>query len=77
VFKASNGIEYRWILGAWVPMLQTNDTAKTPIATFHRRKHSFLSESEPAYLEIHPAGKHMIDDIFMTFIFVENALECT
>ncbi|THU79388.1 hypothetical protein K435DRAFT_697847, partial [Dendrothele bispora CBS 962.96] len=72
VFKASDGVEYKWVLGAWVPSLRTNDAMKTPVATFHRRKYGIFSKSEPAYLEIHPAGEHMLDELFITFIFVER-----
>ncbi|KAF5345048.1 hypothetical protein D9758_010441 [Tetrapyrgos nigripes] len=73
VFKAlSDGAEYKWILGAWVPSLRTNDASKTPIAQFHRRRLGLFSKKAPAYLEIYPQGEHMVDEIFTTFIYIEK-----
>ncbi|KAK7442480.1 hypothetical protein VKT23_016077 [Stygiomarasmius scandens] len=72
VFTASDGVEYKWILGAWVPSLRTNDADKTPVAYFHRRKLGIFSKSEPAYLEIYPAGEHMVNEIVTTFVYIEK-----
>ncbi|KAK7442479.1 hypothetical protein VKT23_016076 [Stygiomarasmius scandens] len=72
VFTASDGVEYKWILGTRVPSLRTNDADKTPVACFHRRKLGIFSKSEPAYLEIYPAGEHLVNEIFITFIYIER-----
>jgi len=54
--------------------LVKNNSAKTPVAKFHRRNFGFWSKSKksPAYLEIFPEGEHMVDEIFSTFIYIEK-----
>ncbi|KAK7436906.1 hypothetical protein VKT23_018926 [Stygiomarasmius scandens] len=74
VFRASDGIEYKWIMGSYTPKLVKNNSAKTPVAKFHRRNFGFWSKSKksPPYLEIFPEGEHMVDEIFSTFIYIEK-----
>ncbi|KAF8162634.1 hypothetical protein B0H34DRAFT_692229 [Crassisporium funariophilum] len=72
VFKGPDGKEYTWHLTSRVSKLFTNDTAKTPIASFHRRRLGVLTDPRPASLEIFPAGEHMTDLIVVTFVYVEK-----
>ena len=51
-----------------------NDSAKTPVARFHRREWGIISNSEspPATLEIYTAGKDMVDLIVVTGVYIEK-----
>ncbi|KAE9405830.1 hypothetical protein BT96DRAFT_988075 [Gymnopus androsaceus JB14] len=70
VFTGEDGNEYRWRLGRTRPELTLNDALKTPIATFHNQR--LFSRQGCAYLEIFPQGQHMVDEIFVTFIYIER-----
>ncbi|ESK83750.1 hypothetical protein Moror_2091 [Moniliophthora roreri MCA 2997] len=72
VFIAKDGREYRWNLGLVRSELFLKDSAKTPVAKFHRKSSRVVGKSRPAYLEIFPAGEHMVDEIFVTFIYIEK-----
>ncbi|KAK7040293.1 hypothetical protein VNI00_009761 [Paramarasmius palmivorus] len=72
VFKAKDGKEYKWNLGLVRSELFMKDAAKTPVAKFHRKCIRMFGKSVPAYLEIFPAGEHMADEIFVTFIYIEK-----
>ncbi|KAJ7582043.1 hypothetical protein C8J56DRAFT_793156, partial [Mycena floridula] len=69
-FTAPDGKNYRWILGARVPTLVTDDKSETLIATFHRKR--WLFGKRQAYLEIFPEGMHLADVILVTFIYIEK-----
>ena len=53
-----------------------NDSAKTPVARFHRRQCGIISNSSnslPANtLEIYEAGKDMVDLIVVTGVYIEK-----
>ncbi|KAJ3991801.1 hypothetical protein F5050DRAFT_1580780 [Lentinula boryana] len=70
VFIGDDGEEYRWNFGRTHPQLISNNTSKTLIATFHQER-LFLKPNR-AYLEILPPGQHMVDEIFVTFMYVER-----
>ncbi|EEB95319.1 hypothetical protein MPER_05725 [Moniliophthora perniciosa FA553] len=72
VFTAKDGKEYRWNLGLVRSELFLKDSAKTPVAKFNRKSFRVVGKSRPAYLEIFPAGEHMVDEIFVTFIYIEK-----
>ncbi|KAG7086350.1 hypothetical protein E1B28_002311 [Marasmius oreades] len=76
VFTAKDGREYKWYLRYWHSELALNNEEKTPVAKFNRRSiHKSLfgkPSSGSAYLEIFPAGEHMVDEIFVTFIYIEK-----
>ncbi|PPQ99179.1 hypothetical protein CVT24_009270 [Panaeolus cyanescens] len=76
IFTGPDNVEYAWKLRKHAVELHLNDDSKTPkvIATFHPKKSSLmgLRRGEPAYLEIMPEGQHMIDLIFITFIYAEK-----
>ncbi|KAF9265950.1 hypothetical protein L218DRAFT_986112 [Marasmius fiardii PR-910] len=74
VFMAKDGREYKWYLRYWYSELTLNNEEKTPVAKFHRKyiTKCFIGKGTPAYLEILPAGEHMVDEIFTTFIYIEK-----
>ena len=49
-----------------------NDSAKTPVARFHRRQLGIIGKSSPASLEIYAAGKDMVDFIVVTGVYMEK-----
>ena len=49
-----------------------NDSAKTPVARFHRRQLAINGKSRPASLEIYAAGKDMVDIIVVTGVYMEK-----
>ncbi|THU80009.1 hypothetical protein K435DRAFT_614905, partial [Dendrothele bispora CBS 962.96] len=74
VFTASDGAEYKWVLGLTTLELFTNTSPTTPAAKFHRRKLGiFTPKAVRTHLEIYPAGHHIADEIFLTFIYVKRS----
>ena len=49
-----------------------NDSAKTPVARFHRRKLGIIGRAQPASLEIFGVGKDMVDLIVVTGAYMEK-----
>ena len=53
-----------------------NESAKTPVARFHRRQCVMISNSSNSLpdnmLEIHEAGKDMVDLIVVTGVYMEK-----
>jgi len=74
VFTATDGKEYKWFLGARIPELKLNDESKTPVAQFHE-KIGVFKQARPAFLEIFPAGEHMVDEILVTFVYIAKLKE--
>ncbi|KAF5367070.1 hypothetical protein D9758_003931 [Tetrapyrgos nigripes] len=87
VFTASDGIEYKWIMGLTSSELFKNDDSKEPVATFHssssklgngignwfKSKPTSKSQNQnTSYLEIHPEGRHIPGEILLTFIYIEQ-----
>ncbi|KAJ4471083.1 hypothetical protein C8J55DRAFT_551271 [Lentinula edodes] len=70
VFTGEDGQEYRWNLGRTHPQLVLNDASKMLVATFHQER--LFSKNNTARLEIFPPGQHMIDEIFVTFTYIER-----
>ncbi|KAJ3837537.1 hypothetical protein EV361DRAFT_802554 [Lentinula raphanica] len=70
VFTGDDGKAYRWNFGRTHPQLVLNDHPDTLIATFHQER--LFAKQNKAYLEIFPLGQHMVDEIFVTFIYVER-----
>ena len=52
--------------------LFVNNSAKTPVAFYHRRQLGIIGEARPASLEIFEAGKEMIDLIVVTGVYMEK-----
>lgn len=71
-FMAPNGLEYKWLLGAFTPELVAKDRAKTPIARFHRPSLGIFGKAKPASLEIFLAGEDIVETIVITFIYIEK-----
>jgi len=71
-FAGPDGLEYEWILGSRVPELVRRDTARTPVARFHRRRLGIFRKARQASLEIFPDGTHMVDFILITFVYIQK-----
>ncbi|KIK53227.1 hypothetical protein GYMLUDRAFT_100498 [Collybiopsis luxurians FD-317 M1] len=69
VFTGEDGREYKWVLARHRSELYSNDDSNTPLAIYHK-KNPFKKESA-RNLEIFPAGQHMIDEIVVTFTYIE------
>ncbi|KAK7050001.1 hypothetical protein VNI00_005432 [Paramarasmius palmivorus] len=72
LFTAKDGKEYKWCLQWWESELILNDGSKTRVAKFNRKSFGVIGKASPAYLEILPPGEHMVDEIFVTFIYIEK-----
>ncbi|KAF8061763.1 hypothetical protein FPV67DRAFT_1422285 [Lyophyllum atratum] len=83
VRTASDGREYEWLLRSMksealilatpsFSQLVTNDSEEKTIAKTRRRSLGILGPAGPGCLEIQPEGEHIIQEIFITFIYVEK-----
>ncbi|KAF9009723.1 hypothetical protein BDQ17DRAFT_1348727 [Cyathus striatus] len=74
IFIAPDGRQYKWSLGRRAPQLSLNDATQAPVARFRPSRKGFLcfGKETPGILQIYPAGMHIIDLVFMTFIYVEK-----
>jgi len=70
VFTGDDGKEYKWCLRRVRPELVLNDGSNTIVATFHPQR--FFWGKDRARLEIFPQGQHMVDEIVVTFTYVER-----
>ncbi|KAJ7490957.1 hypothetical protein FB451DRAFT_628373 [Mycena latifolia] len=75
VFTALDGKEYKWIVGAQTTELKTHDDAETPVACYHPKKLGLLSEPQKAWFEIFQPYEAMVDEIIVTFVYMERLLE--
>jgi len=71
-FIGPDGLEYQWILGRRVPELVRRNEARTPVARYRRRRLFGKASREPASLQIFPEGMHMVDLIFVTFVYIQK-----
>jgi len=72
-FTGPDDLEYQWILGRRVPELVRRDAARTPVARFHIWRRGFFGKApRRASLEIFPEGMHMVDLIFVTFVYIQK-----
>ncbi|KAI0062123.1 hypothetical protein BV25DRAFT_1825987 [Artomyces pyxidatus] len=71
VFTASDGRAYRWILGALTCWLKPDDGSDVEIARYHPRKLGIFGKARKAFLEVSPDGVPILDELIMTFIWVE------
>ncbi|KAF7298339.1 hypothetical protein MKEN_01358500 [Mycena kentingensis (nom. inval.)] len=72
VFTAQDGKEYKWILGAYTCYLQVNDASEKPVARFRPAKFGIFSKKRPASLEIYEGFEELLDEIMVTFVFIEH-----
>ncbi|TFK64519.1 hypothetical protein BDN72DRAFT_846505 [Pluteus cervinus] len=71
-FVGPDGKEYKWILGEKAPSLVLNDDPRIVVAKFQEKQHRIFSKSRLAFLEISSVGMHMVDLIFVTFVYIET-----
>jgi len=72
VFTGLDGKEYEWELRPNACNLYLKDDSRPLVASYHPRTYGIIGEARPSSFEIHPEGQHMVDLIFVTFIFVER-----
>ncbi|KAJ4475528.1 hypothetical protein J3R30DRAFT_3706059 [Lentinula aciculospora] len=71
IFTGEDGKEYKWRMVRNHSEMVSNDSSKTLIAKSHA-KMLFHSKQNPPRLEIFPTGLHMVDEIFVTFCYIER-----
>jgi len=74
-FVGMDGRPYKWSLGQRTCSLELNDGSKTPVARFHRRSFGIVGKAHNGYLEIMPQGMPIVDDVVVTFVYVEKRRE--
>jgi hypothetical protein len=52
--------------------LERNEEPKTEIAHFHRSNLGIVGTKHKADLEILPGGIHIVDDIVVTFVYLDK-----
>ncbi|KAF8062553.1 hypothetical protein FPV67DRAFT_1586369 [Lyophyllum atratum] len=72
VWTASDGKEYKWLLRSLKSELVTNHSEGKTIAKSHRRGLGLIGPVSEGYLEIQPEGEHIVQEILITFIYVEK-----
>ncbi|KAJ7354658.1 hypothetical protein DFH08DRAFT_1077317 [Mycena albidolilacea] len=72
IFTAQDGKEYRWCGGASYTKLTLNDGSDTVVAEYKHSSIGLLFKARDPCLEIFPPFEHMIDEIMITFIFMER-----
>ncbi|KAI0044128.1 hypothetical protein FA95DRAFT_1608806 [Auriscalpium vulgare] len=75
IFTASNGQKYKWQLGYTTCWLQPDDGKDTVLARFHRSSLGIIGKKHRAYLEVTQEVIPIIDEVIMTFIWVETRRE--
>ncbi|KAJ7018477.1 hypothetical protein C8F04DRAFT_1277668 [Mycena alexandri] len=73
VFTARDGKEYRWYFQMYSSTLKVNDVAATVVAEYKVSSVGVVSKpARPASLEISPEFEYMVDEIMVTFIYLET-----
>ncbi|KAJ7641726.1 hypothetical protein FB45DRAFT_825990 [Roridomyces roridus] len=72
IFTAQDGKEYKWVGSYQYSRLKLNDGSDTLVAEYGCKSVGLLSKKRDPYLEIFPPYEHMVDEIMVTFIFVER-----
>jgi len=72
IFTAQDGKEYRWTGGAHYTKLKLNDGSDTLVAEYRCKSVGLISKARDPYLEIFPPYEHMVDEIIITFVYVER-----
>ncbi|KAJ7354657.1 hypothetical protein DFH08DRAFT_49502 [Mycena albidolilacea] len=72
IFTAQDGKEYRWRAGAHSTKLKLNDGSDTVVAEYKCKSVGLISKARDPSLEIFPPFEHMVDEIMITFVFVER-----
>jgi len=71
-FTGLDGKEYEWELGLSGCKLYLKDDPRPLVASYHTRNLGIIGEARPSSFEVYPGGQHMVDLIFVTFLFVER-----
>ncbi|KAK7000727.1 hypothetical protein R3P38DRAFT_2797034 [Favolaschia claudopus] len=71
-FTAEDGKEYKWYGGTTYTKLKLNDGSDTPVAEYRCKSVGLISKARDPYLEIYPEFEHMVDEILITFVYVER-----
>ncbi|KAI0260997.1 hypothetical protein BC834DRAFT_845777 [Gloeopeniophorella convolvens] len=73
-FIASNGQSYVWSTGAFSTKwkLKRNDGSGVVVARSHDRSYGFVKQAHDAYLELTAEAVPLMDEIVMTFLWVER-----
>ncbi|KAJ7748796.1 hypothetical protein DFH07DRAFT_961997 [Mycena maculata] len=72
IFTAQDGKEYKWYGSRNTTKLKVNDGSDTLVAEYLVESVGLLSKKREPCLEIFPPFEHMVDEIMITFIFVER-----
>ncbi|KAJ7018486.1 hypothetical protein C8F04DRAFT_382913 [Mycena alexandri] len=73
VFTARDRKEYRWYFRRYSSTLKVNDVAATIVAEYKVSSVGVVSKpARPASLEISPDFEYMVDEIMVTFIYLEK-----
>ncbi|KAF8192407.1 hypothetical protein K438DRAFT_2135653 [Mycena galopus ATCC 62051] len=81
LFTGTNTKEYKWILGAYTSEashapyhLKLNDDSETMVAKYRHKKlgHFWAEGPDKCSLEVSPGFKHMLDEILVTFVYIEQ-----
>ncbi|KAJ6501307.1 hypothetical protein DFH09DRAFT_1203046 [Mycena vulgaris] len=75
VFTGVDGREYKWSIGAHTTKLAMNGDTDTPVAHYHPKKLGLLSKPQKASLEVFPPFEDMVDEIVVTFVYIERLRE--
>ncbi|KAF9064217.1 hypothetical protein BDP27DRAFT_1230802, partial [Rhodocollybia butyracea] len=71
VFTGDDGKEYNGAFGVYVQRyLILSNGSNTVVAIFHPQR--FFWGKDRARLEIFPLGQHMVDEIVVTFTYIER-----
>ncbi|KAJ7457965.1 hypothetical protein B0H11DRAFT_2062080 [Mycena galericulata] len=73
VFTGKDGKEYKWSCSMHhTTQLRLNDGSDTLVAEYHPRSLGLISKKRDPCLEIFPPFEHMVDEILITFIYIER-----
>ncbi|KAJ7727204.1 hypothetical protein B0H16DRAFT_1591017 [Mycena metata] len=73
IFTARDEKEYRWYFRMYSSTLKVNDDAATVVAEYKVSSVGVVSKPKrPASLEIQPEFEYMVDEIMVTFIYLEK-----
>ncbi|KAJ6507173.1 hypothetical protein C8R47DRAFT_1100504 [Mycena vitilis] len=72
IFTAEDGKQYKWTASPHYTKLKLDDGSDTPVAEYGCKSVGLLSQRRDPYFKIFPTFEHMVDEIMITFIFVER-----
>jgi len=76
IFTALDGREFRWSRGSLASELILNDATEAVIASYRRKTLlDMFSKPSKAAIEVLPAFEDMLDEIMVTFVYMERLRE--